>query len=227
MNIWPAISLTLQLALTTTVILMVISAPIAWWLTTTRSRARVVVEAIVALPLVMPPTVLGFYLLVMMNPNAGFGRAWVWVTGETLAFSFSGLVIASVAYSLPFAVQPLHTAFTAVGRGPIEAAATLGARKWRVFRDVVLPQSRRGILTAIVLSFAHTVGEFGVVLMVGGNIPGKTRVISIEIYNRVETLDFAGAHILSAGLLVFSLVTLLIVYGANAVVARGAEGSRG
>lgn len=226
MNIWPAIWLSVQLASLTTLILLVIATPLAWWLTRTRTCFRPMIEALVALPLVLPPTVLGFYLLVLMSPDMAFGRLWLQLTGDTLAFSFAGLLIASVIYSLPFAVQPLQTAFQSVGKGVLEAATTLGAGPQDAFRSVVVPLSRRGFLTAMVLSFAHTLGEFGVVLMVGGNIPGKTRVISIEVFNAVETLDYATAHLLSAGLLVFSFLVLLLVYlmnGKDRSKRRGAE----
>ena len=215
MSLWPAIWLTLKLAGMTTVILLLIATPIAWWLANTRARIKPAIEALTALPLVLPPTVLGFYLLILMSPNTWLGGAWVRLTGEALTFSFTGLVIASLFYSLPFAVQPLQGAFQTVGRGVMEAASTLGASRWDAFRSVALPLSRRGVLTAAVLSFAHTVGEFGVVLMVGGNIPGRTRVISIEIYSAVETLDYATAHILSLGLLVFSFLVLTAVYLMN------------
>ncbi len=212
---WGPVWLSLKLAGLTTLILLAIALPLAWWLARSRSPLRPFVEAVTALPLVMPPTVLGFYLLVLMNPDSPLGRAFVTITGETLAFSFSGLVFASVIYSFPFAVQPLQTAFQSVGRGVMEAAATLGASRLDAFRTVALPLSGRGLLTAAVLTFAHTLGEFGVVLMVGGNIPGQTRVISIEVYSAVETLDYARAHQLSAGLLAFSFVTLVVVYMLN------------
>lgn len=215
MSLWSSVWLTLQLAGVTTVLLVVISMPLAWWLAGTASRIKPVVEALTAMPLVLPPTVLGFYLLILMSPASPVGAFWVTLTGESLTFSFSGLVIASVFYSLPFAVQPLQGAFQSVGRGMMEAAATLGASRWDAFRSVALPLSRRGVLTATVLSFAHTVGEFGVVLMVGGNIPGQTRLISIEIYSAVETLDYASAHLLSGGLLVFSFIVLTVVYRMN------------
>ena len=215
MSLWPAIWLTLKLAGLTTVILLLIATPIAWWLANTRARIKPAIEALTALPLVLPPTVLGFYLLILMSPDTWLGGAWVKLTGEALTFSFTGLVIASLFYSLPFAVQPLQGAFQNVGRGVMEAASTLGASRWDAFRSVALTLSRRGVLTAAVLSFAHTVGEFGVVLMVGGNIPGRTRVISIEIYSAVETLDYATAHILSLGLLVFSFLVLTAVYLMN------------
>ncbi len=212
--------LTLQLAGLTTLILLVIATPIAWWLANTRSRLKPAIEALTALPLVLPPTVLGFYLLILMSPDRPLGGLWVRLTGEALTFSFSGLVVASLFYSMPFAVQPLQGAFQSVGRGMMEAAATLGASRWDAFRTVALPLARRGVLTAAVLSFAHTIGEFGVVLMVGGNIPGRTRVISIEIYSAVETLDYDTAHALSAGLLVFSFVVLTAVYLMNQRAVR-------
>ncbi|NND19653.1 MAG: molybdate ABC transporter permease subunit [Silicimonas sp.] len=212
MTAWPAIWLTLKLATVTTVILMVIALPLGWWLATTKARARPLVEAVTALPLVLPPTVLGFYLLVLMRPDAPLGAFWVTVTGETLAFSFSGLVLASVVYSLPFAVQPMQTAFMAVPTSTLDAARTLGAGARDAFFSVSLPLARRGFITAAVLSFAHTVGEFGVVLMVGGNIPGRTRVISIEIFTAVETLDYATAHLLSLWLVVLSFLVLTLIY---------------
>ncbi|MCB2129705.1 MAG: molybdate ABC transporter permease subunit [Rhodobacteraceae bacterium] len=210
-----ALWLTLQLAGVVTLILMVIATPLALWLARTRSPARPVIEALTALPLVLPPTVLGFYLLLAFNPASGFGRFWLALTGETLTFSFAGLVIASVIYSLPFAVQPLQAGFAAQGRGVDETAASLGAGPVDRFFGVTLPLARRAYLTAAVLSFAHTLGEFGVVLMVGGNIPGKTRLISIAIYERVETLDYAAAHGLSAILLIFAFSVLLVLYIVN------------
>jgi molybdate transport system permease protein len=215
---WPDLAplwLTLRLASITTAILLVAGTPIAWWLAHTPSRARPFVEAITALPLVLPPTVLGFYLLVFMSPTTPFGALVLRLTGATLVFSFPGLVIASVVYSLPFTVQPLQTAFEAIGRGPLEAAATLRASPLDAFFSVASPMALRGFVTAAVLSFAHTVGEFGVVLMVGGNIPGKTRVVSIAVYEHVERLDHAAAHGWSIGLLVFSFLVLLLVYGIN------------
>ncbi len=215
MSLWGPVWLTLKLAGITTILLLLIATPIAWWLANTRSRIRPAIEALTALPLVLPPTVLGFYLLILMSPESTIGGFWVRLTGEALTFSFSGLVIASLFYSLPFAVQPLQGAFQSVGPGMMEAAATLGASRWDAFRSVALPLSRRGVLTAGVLTFAHTMGEFGVVLMVGGNIPGRTRVISIEIYSAVETLDYRSAHLLSGGLLVFSFVVLTFVYLMN------------
>jgi molybdate transport system permease protein len=207
--------LTFQLAAVTTLILLVIGTPIAWWLSQTRSRAKPLVEALSALPLILPPTVLGFYLLILFSPSSAFGSFWVRVTGDTLTFSFSGLVIASILYSLPFTVQPLQAAFESIGPAPMEAAATLRASPFDRFLTVAAPLAKRGFLTATVLTFAHTVGEFGVVLMVGGNIPGETRVISIAIYEQVETIQYGQAHILSAILLVFSVSVLLLVYGLN------------
>lgn len=204
--------LTLQLAAVTTLVLLLLGTPLAWWLAHTRSRCKPVVEATTALPLVLPPTVLGFYLLVLLNPQAPLGRWWLTLTDTTLTFSFAGLVVASVVYSLPFTVQPLQAAFEAVGRRPLEVAATLRASPWDAFFTVATPMAARGYLTAAVLTFAHTVGEFGVVLMVGGNIPGQTKVISIAIYEHVETIRYDAAHVLSAGLLVFSFAVLLLVY---------------
>ena len=207
--------LSLKLATITVIVLLAIATPLAWWLAFTRSRVRTVVEAVVALPLVLPPTVLGFYLLVLLGPAGALGRLWVQVTDSTLTFSFAGLVIASVIYSFPFTVQPLQAAFESVGKAPLEAAATLGAGPFDAFVRVASPLAVRGYLSATVLSFAHTLGEFGVVLMVGGNIPGRTKVVSIAVYEHVETLEYAQAHLLAAGLLVFSFVVLLSVYVLN------------
>lgn len=207
--------LTLQLALTTTAVLVLIGTPLAWWLATTRRWAKPFVESLTAMPLVLPPTVLGFYLLVFMSPNSTFGAFWVDMTGNSLTFSFTGLVVASVVYSLPFMVQPLQSAFESIGKAPLETAASLRAGPLDTFFSVVVPLSSRGFLTAAVLTFAHTIGEFGVVLMVGGNIPGETKVVSIAIYEHVETLRYAEAHVLSAGLIVFSFLVLLVVYAGN------------
>ncbi len=212
---WGPLWLTMQLAGMTVLVLLFIGTPLAWWLAFTPSRLRTPVEAIVALPLVLPPTVLGFYLLVALGPNGPIGGPWKDLTGSALAFSFTGLVMASTLYSLPFVVQPLHVAFEALGRKPLEAAWALGASKWDAFFTVASPMAFRGFLTAIVLGFAHTLGEFGVVLMVGGNIPGQTRVLSIAIYDHVEVLEYAQAHFLSAMLLVFSFLILTIVYTVN------------
>jgi len=207
--------LTLRLAAITTVLLLVVGTPLAWWLAHTRSRLRPTIEAITALPLVLPPTVLGFYMLILLNPQSTIGGFWLTVTGTTLTFSFIGLVLASMVYSLPFTVQPLQAAFEAIGRRPLEAAATLGASPLDAFFTVAAPLAARGFLTATVLSFAHTVGEFGVVLMVGGNIPGQTKVISIAIYEQVETIQYANAHVLSAIMLAFSFTVLFLVYTVN------------
>ncbi len=207
--------ISLKLASVTVIVLLLLGTPLAWWLAFTRSRSRAVIEALVALPLVLPPTVLGFYLLILLGPAGPIGRFWVEITGTTLTFSFSGLVIASVIYSFPFAVQPLQTAFEGIGRSPLEAAATLGASPLDTFVRVASPLALRGYVSAIVLGFAHTLGEFGVVLMVGGNIPGVTKVVSIAIYEQVETLSYSQAHYLSAGLLTFSFVVLLSVYVFN------------
>lgn len=207
--------LTLRLALTTTAILLAIGTPLAWWLATTRSRVKPVLEAVTALPLVLPPTVIGFYLLIALNPSSPIGALWVTVTGDTLTFSFTGLVIASIVYSMPFMVQPLQSAFEAIGREPMEAAASLRAAPLDAFVNVAMPLAGRGFLTASVLTFAHTIGEFGVVLMVGGNIPNRTQVISIAIYEHVETLRYEEAHVLSAGLLIFSFCVLFFVYAFN------------
>ena len=207
--------LSLQLATVTVLVLLVVATPLAWWLAFTRSRARTIVEAVVAMPLVLPPTVLGFYLLVLLGPAGLIGGPWLSITDTTLTFSFTGLVLASVIYSFPFTIQPLQAAFEGVGRAPLEAAATLGAGPFDRFWNVASPLALRGYVSAVVLTFAHTLGEFGVVLMVGGNIPGKTKVISIAIYEHVETLEYAQAHVLSAGLLVFSFIVLLSVYVLN------------
>ena len=204
--------LSLLLAGVTTVILLIVGTPIAWWLAGTQSRVRPAIEAVTALPLVLPPTVLGFYLLLMLGPASPIGGFWLEATGESLTFSFAGLVVASVVYSLPFMVQPLQNAFESVGRGPLEAAATLRAGPVDAFFSVAAPMASRGFVTAAVLTFAHTIGEFGVVLMVGGNIPGETRVISIAIYEHVETLNYGAAHILSAGLILFAFLVLIFVY---------------
>ena len=210
-----AVFLTLKLAGVTTIILLILGTPLAWWLANTKSRFRVLVEAITALPLVLPPTVLGFYLLIALGANGVIGVPAKILTGSTLAFTFTGLVIASTIYSLPFVVQPLHGAFESIGKKPLEAAWSLGASKLDAFFTVAGPMAFRGYLTAIVLGFTHTMGEFGVVLMVGGNIPGKTKVLSIAIYDHVEVLEYSQAHILSGALLLFSFVTLVIVYSVN------------
>jgi len=204
-----AVRLTLELASATTGLLLVLATPLAWWLAQTRSRWRGPISAVVALPLVLPPTVLGFYLLVAFGPNGWGGQLTQALGLGLLPFTFGGLLLGSVIYSLPFAVQPLQNAFEAVGRRPLEAAATLRAPPLDTFFHVVLPLARGGIVQAAVLSFAHTVGEFGVVLMIGGNIPQKTRVVSTQIYGHVEALQYTQAHALAAGMLVFSFAVLL------------------
>ena len=208
-----AILLTLELASLTTVLLLIIGTPIALWLARTDSWLKRPVGAIVALPLVLPPTVIGFYLLVSMGPNGFFGQLTQSLGLGTFTFTFTGLVIGSIFYSLPFVVQPLQNAFEAIGRGPLEAAATLRANPWDSFFSVVLPLARPGFITAAILSFAHTIGEFGVVLMIGGNIPGKTQVVSMQIYNHVETMNYAQAHWLAGGMVAFSFIVLLALYG--------------
>ena len=211
-----AILLTLKLAVTTTLILLLVGTPIAWWLARTRSRWKGVVGALVALPLVLPPTVLGFYLLVSLGPHGPIGQFTQWLGIGLLPFTFAGLVVGSVFYSLPFVVQPLQNAFTASGERPLEVASTLGAGPWDRFFTVALPLARPGFVTAAILGFAHTVGEFGVVLMIGGNIPERTRVVSVAIYDHVEALEYAEAHLLAGGMLVFSFLVLLALYSRNA-----------
>ncbi|MCB2254420.1 molybdate ABC transporter permease subunit [Pseudomonas chlororaphis] len=210
-----AIWLTLQLASLTTLILLIIGTPIALWLSRTRSWLRGPIGAIVALPLVLPPTVIGFYLLLALGPNGYIGQLTQALGLGTLTFSFSGLVIGSVIYSMPFVVQPLQNAFTAIGTRPLEVAATLRANPWDSFFSVTLPLARPGFITAAILGFAHTVGEFGVVLMIGGNIPEKTRVVSVQIYDHVEALEYAQAHWLAAAMLVFSFLVLLALYSSR------------
>ena len=212
---WRVIVVTAELAAVSTLVLLIGGTPLAWWLSRTQSRLRPLVEAIVALPLVLPPTVLGFYLLIFLGPTGVVGRFWESAGGPRLVFSFPGLVIGSVLYSLPFVIQPLHNAFRAVPDALLEAAAILRASPLDRFRTIVLPLARPGFLTAVTLGFAHTVGEFGVVLMIGGNIPGRTQVLSIALYNHVEALEYAQAHVLAAGLLAFSLAVLLVVYSLN------------
>lgn len=207
-----ALWLTLQVASLTTVLLLVLGTPLAWWLARTESRWKGVCNAVVALPLVLPPTVLGFYLLVVLGPNGPVGGLMASLGLSPLPFTFGGLVVASVLYSLPFVVQPLQTAFSAIGEQTLEAAATLRAGPLDTFFSIVLPLARPGFLTAAILGFAHTVGEFGVVLMIGGNIPGKTRVASVQIYNHVEALEYPEAHGLAGALLAFAFTVLLILY---------------
>jgi molybdate transport system permease protein len=208
-ELWPPIRLTLLLAAATTTLLLVVATPIAWWLARSNARWKEAVAAVVALPLVLPPTVLGFYLLLALGPNGPGG----WVAGlrggRSLAFTFEGLLIGSVIYSMPFVVQPIRNAFEAIGRRPLEVAATLRATPWDTFWTVAVPLARPGFITGAVLGFAHTVGEFGVVLMIGGSIPGETKVLSIAIFDYVESLQWAQAHILAAGMLVFSFAVIL------------------
>ncbi len=212
---WSPVFLTLKLATLVTMVLLVVATPIAWWLAQTRHWLKQPIAAVVALPLVLPPTVLGFYLLVLLGPRGPVGQFTEALGLGTLPFTFPGLVVGSVIYSLPFAVQPLQNAFASIGNRPLEVAATLGASPWDRFWTIAVPLARPGFLTAAVLSFAHTIGEFGVVLMVGGNIPGKTKVLSVAIYDHVETLEFAQAHWLAGGMMVFSFVVLLALYLAN------------
>ena len=207
-----AVALTLELASVVTALLLVLGTPLAWWLAHTRSRWKAPLAAVIALPLVLPPTVLGFYLLLLMGPHGVVGQATQALGIGLLPFTFSGLVVASMLYSMPFVVQPIQTAFEAIGARPLEAAATLRAGPWERFVHVALPLARRGIVTAAVLGFAHTVGEFGVVLMIGGNVPGATRVISTQLYNHVEAIEYPAAHRLAALLLLFSFAVLLFVY---------------
>jgi molybdate transport system permease protein len=217
----PTIAVTLRLALATTVLLLLVGTPLAWWLARTRSWAREAVAALVALPLVLPPTVLGFYLLVLLAPQGPLGAALQALGIGPLVFTFPGLVLGSVIYSLPFVVQPLQNAFQALGERPLEVAATLRAGPLDRFFTVAVPLARPGFLTAIVLGFAHTVGEFGVVLMIGGSIPGRTRVLSIAIYEHVEALEYGRAHWIAGGLLAFSLAILLGLYALNRRLGEG------
>ena len=207
-----AIWLTLKLATITTVILLIVGTPIAWWLARTHSKWKGVIGAVVALPLVLPPTVLGFYLLIALGPHGPVGQLTQFLGWGILPFTFAGLVVASVFYSMPFVVQPLQQAFEAIGARPLEVAATLRASPWDAFFTVVLPLAKPGFITASILGFAHTVGEFGVVLMIGGNIPEKTRVVSVQIYDHVEALEYAEAHVLAGGMLLFSFLVLLALY---------------
>ena len=210
-----SLTITLKLAAVTTLILFMVGTPLAWWLARTRHIAGFLVEPLVALPIVLPPTVLGFYFLILFSPNSGFGKAWTSMTGSTLAFTFEGLVIGSVIYSLPFYVQPLQIAFSGVRQELLDAAATMGAGPMDRFVNIVVPICRSGFVVASTLAFAHTVGEFGIVLMIGGYISGETRVLSIALFDHVETLQYARAHLMAAGLLIFSFTLLLIVYTLN------------
>jgi len=208
-ELWSPIRLTIELATITTVVLLVIGTPIAWWLARSKSRFTEVIATVVALPLVLPPTVLGFYLLIALGPNGPGGAIAELFGGRSLAFTFEGLVIGSVFYSMPFVVQPIRDAFGAIGTRPLEVAATLRASPWDTFWSVAVPLARPGFMTGAVLGFAHTVGEFGVILMIGGNIPGETKVLSVTIYDYVETLRWTEAHILAGGMLVFSFIVIL------------------
>jgi molybdate transport system permease protein len=212
---WQSFQLTLELAISVSIILLIIGLPIAYWIAFSRHRWKFLIEAIVALPIVLPPTVLGFYVLVALGPRSPLGRLWISLTGHTLAFTFTGLVIGSILYSLPFAVQPFASSFTAVDRKLLAASATLGASPWRSFVRVVLPLSIPGLITGAALTFAHTMGEFGVVLMVGGNIPGVTRTVSIDIFDRVQASDYAGANGTALLLLALCFAILTAVYGIN------------
>ena len=210
-----AVWLTLKLATVVTFLLLLVGTPIAWWLARTRSRLKGVVGAVVALPLVLPPTVIGFYLLIAMGPTGVLGRLTEALGLGLLPFTFPGLVIASVFYSLPFVVQPIQNAFEAIGERPLEAAATLRASPWDAFWSVAVPLARPGFISGAILGFAHTIGEFGVVLMIGGNIPDRTRVVSVQIYDHVEALEYTQAHWLSGGMMLFSFVVLLVLYTLN------------
>jgi len=210
-----ALAITLRLALISTLILLLLGTPLAWWLARTHWRFKFLLEAVVALPLVLPPTVLGFYLLVALGPNGPVGGLMEALGGKPLAFTFSGLVIGSVIYSMPFVIQPLQGAFAAIGQRPLEVAATLRASPLDRFFTIAIPLARPGFITAAVLGFAHTVGEFGVVLMIGGNIPGETQVLSIAIYDHVEGMEYVHAHWLSGGLLLMSFFMLIGVYALN------------
>lgn len=213
--------LTFKLATISTVLLLLIGTPIAWWLAHSRSWPRAVVGALVALPLVLPPTVLGFYLLVLMGPEGFIGRLTTHLGIGTLPFTFTGLVVGSILYSLPFVVQPIQNAFEAIGPRPLEVAATLRAGPWDRFFTVAVPMARSGFVTAAILGFAHTVGEFGVVLMIGGNIPGRTKVLSVAIYDHVEALEYTKAHGLAAGMLVFSFLVLIAMYSRRSSLKIG------
>jgi molybdate transport system permease protein len=210
-----ALLLSLRLATIVSAILLLLALPLAYWLSFTHWRGKFLIESIVALPLVLPPTVLGFYMLIALGPRGALGKVWQTLFGHPLAFTFTGLVIASIIYSFPFAVQPLVASFEALDRRLLDAASILGANRWRTFFRIVVPLGWPGLITAVVLSFAHTLGEFGVVLMVGGNLPGITRTISIDIYDRVEALDYTGAHQTALLLLLISFVVLSVVYGVN------------
>jgi len=217
---WSAVLLTLRLATTVTVLLLLAGTPLAWWLAHTRSRLRGLVSALVSMPLVLPPTVLGFYLLLLMGPHGPVGRLTQFLGLGVLPFSFAGLVVASTLYSMPFVVQPVQNAIEAIGHRPLEVAATLRARPWDTFWSVVVPLARPGFMTAAILGFSHTVGEFGVVMMIGGNIPDKTRLVSVQIFDHVEALEYAQAHWLAGGMVVFAFLVLLVLYTCNPQALR-------
>lgn len=217
---WQPVWLTLKLASVTTIILLIVGTPVAWWLSRTRIWYKQAIAAVVALPLVLPPTVLGFYLLLLLGPQGFVGKLTQAMGLGTLPFTFAGLVVASVLYSMPFVVQPLQNTFEALGKRHLEAAATLRASAWDSFFSVIMPMARSGFLTAAVLSFAHTVGEFGVVLMIGGSIPGETRVLSVAIYDHVEALEYGQAHFIAGTMILFSFLVLTILYLVNGRLNR-------
>ena len=226
---WQALALTLRLATATTVLLLLIAIPLAWWIVVTRSRLRVLIEAVTTLPLLLPPTVLGFYLLVLLGPHTAIGRAWIHFAGHPLAFSFAGLVAGSVIYSLPFAVQPIVAGFSSVDQALIEQASLLGAGPWRTLRELLLPLSMRSVITAAVLCFTHTIGEFGVVLMIGGDIPGSTRTLSISIFDQVQDFHYGIANQTALVLIIISVAALVALYlmrGRGTFSAKG-DASRG
>lgn len=220
---WAAVWLTLKLASVVTFLLVILATPLAWWLAQSRSKWRAPIAALVAMPLVLPPTVLGFYVLLLLGPKGPLGQLMAWLGVEHVLFSFSGLVVASMVYSLPFVVQPIYTSMQAISPRVLEVAATLGASPLDRFITVVLPLSKTGFLTAVILGFAHTVGEFGVVLMVGGSIPESTRVVSIQIYEHVETLNYGAAHVLSAGLVLAAFIVLWVVYRLQHAPLKGSR----
>jgi len=221
---WQALALTLRLAALTTALLLLFAIPLAFWIVFTRSRLRALVEAIATLPLLLPPTVLGFYLLVLLGPRTIVGRAWIHLTGHPLAFSFSGLVIGSMIYSLPFAVQPVVAGLSGVDAALVEQARLLGAGRWRMLREVLLPLSARSVVTAAVLCFTHTVGEFGVVLMIGGDIPGATRTLSISIYDQVQNFTYAAANRTALVLVIISVAALVMLYARRSHAALSVAG---
>lgn len=222
--IWTALGVSLRLATIVSLLLLIVGLPVAYWISFSRARWKFIIEAAVALPIVLPPTVLGFYLLVALGPRSPLGSAWIRWTGHPLAFTFTGLVIGSVFYSLPFAVQPFAASFSSVDRSLMAASATLGASRWRSFWRVVVPLSMPGIITGLALSFAHTLGEFGVVLMIGGNIPGSTQTISVAIFDQVQSLEYGMANQASIVLLLISFALLILIYGLNRRAVSGREG---